>query len=141
MDSGDEHEFSSSLKFKKIYDDQLPKHDSAKNPEGTQKWLNACDDVVQSMTQAGGDKLVAMQRKKMPEIGSTAKKSIDNAPPWLKADRELNYSSDDEVLETETEKSKGKKAVPESRYSKPASESSGSKSSSSEELIVSGDTL
>ena len=58
MDSGDEHDFSSSLKFKKMYDDQLPKHDSTKNPEGTQKWLNACDDVVQSMTQAGGDKLV-----------------------------------------------------------------------------------
>ena len=55
MDSGGEHEFSSPLKFKKKYDDQLPKHDSAKNPEGTQKWLNACDEVVQSMTSTGGD--------------------------------------------------------------------------------------
>ena len=43
MDSGDEHDISSALKFKKIYDDQLPKHDSAKNPEGTQSWLNACE--------------------------------------------------------------------------------------------------
>ena len=91
MDSGDEYDISSTLEFKKMYDDQLPKHDSAKNPEGTQKWLNACDDVVQSMTQAGGDKLVAMQRKKMPEIGPAVKKSIGHAPPWLKADSELNY--------------------------------------------------
>ena len=51
----------------------------------------------------------------------------------------MNYSSDDEIVETETEKSKGKRAVPESR--KPASESSGSKSSSSEELIIGGDNL
>ena len=95
--------------------------------------MNACNDVVQSMTQAGGDKLVAMQRKiKMPDIGSTAKKSIDNAPPWLKADSELNYSSDDDVLETETEKAKRKKAV---------SESSECKLSSSAELIVGGDNL
>ena len=100
MDSEDEHEFSSSLKFKKIYDDKLPKHDSAKNPEGTQKWLNACDEVVQSMTSSGGDKLINMQRDKMPEIGARSKKSIDNAPPWLQADAELNYSSsDDEALE------------------------------------------
>ena len=59
-------------------------------------------------------------------------KSIDNAPPWLKADSELNYSSDDEIMETETETSKGKK---------PASESSESKSNSSEELIIGGDDL
>ena len=122
MDSGDEHEFSSSLKFKKMYDDQLPKHDSAKNPEGTQKWLNACDEVVQSMTSSGGDKLVNMQRDKMPEIGARSKKSIENAPPWLQADTELNYSSsDDEALEkTEAEKAKRKKAASDS--SEPPSE-------------------
>ena len=128
MDSGDEQEVSSSLMFKKIYDDRLPKHDSAKNPEGTQKWLNACDEVVQSMTSSGGDKLINMQRNKMPEIGARSKKSIDNAPPWLQADAELNYSSsDDEPLEkTEAEKAKGKKAASESSEPK----------SSSEELFV-----
>ena len=135
MDSGDEHEFSSSLKFKKMYDDQLPKHDSAKNPEGTQKWLNACDEVVQSMTSSGGDKLIDMQRSKMPEIGTRSKKSIENAPPWLQADAELNYSSsDDEPLEKteakKAEKAKGKKAVTDSSESK----------SSSEELIVEEET-
>jgi hypothetical protein len=43
----------------------------------------------------------------MPEIGTRSKKSIENAPPWLQADAELNYSSsDDEPLEkTEAEKS------------------------------------
>ena len=133
MDSGDEQELSSSLMFKKIYDDRLPKHDSAKNPEGTQKWLNACDEVVQSMTSSGGDKLINMQRNKMPEIGARSKKSIDNAPPWLQADAELNYSSlDDEPLEkTEAEKAKGKKATSESSESK----------SSSEELFVEEETL
>jgi len=119
MDSGDEHEYSSSSKFKKIYDDQLPKHDSAKNPEGTQKWLNACDEVVQSMTSSGGDKLIDMQRDKMPEIGARSKRNMDNAPPWLQADSELNYSSaDDEPVEkTEAEKAKKKKAASESRES------------------------
>ena len=139
MDWGDEYDLSSTLKFKKIYDDQLPKHESAKNPEGTQKWLHACDDVVSSMTSSGGDKLVALQRQKMPEIGSAVKKNIDNAPPWLKADSELNDSLDDEIVEKETERSKGKRSVPESR--KPTSESSDSKSSSSEDLIIGGDNL
>ena len=75
----------------------------------------------------------------MPEIGSAVKKNIHNAPPWLKEDSELNYSSDDEIVEKETERSKGKKAVPESR--KPFSESSDPKSSSSEDLIIGGDDL
>ena len=75
----------------------------------------------------------------MPEIGPAVKKSIGHAPPWLKADSELNYSSDDEIVEKETERSKGKKAVPESR--KPSSESSDPKSSSSEDLIIGGDDL
>jgi hypothetical protein len=110
MDSGDEQDVSSSLMFKKKYDDRLPKHDSARNPEGTQKWLNACDEVVQSMTSSGGDKLIDMQRSKMPEIGTRSKKSIENAPPWLQADAELNYSSsDDEPLE-KTEAEKAEKA-------------------------------
>ena len=56
----------------------------------------------------------------MPGIGAAAKKNINNAPPWLKEDSELNYSSDDEIVEKETERSKGTRAVPESR--KPASD-------------------
>ena len=136
MDSGDEHEYSSSSKFKKIYDDQLPKHDSAKNPEGTQKWLNACDEVVQSMTSSGGDKLIDMQRDKMPEIGARSKRNMDNAPPWLQADSELNYSSaDDEPAEkTEAEKAKKKKAASEPSEPK-------SSKSSSEELILEEESL
>ena len=124
MDSGDEQDGSSSLMYKKIYDDRLPKHDSAKNPEGTQKWLNACDEVVQSMTSSGGDKLIDMQRSKMPEIGTAFKKSIDNAPPWLQADAELNYSSSDDEFKEKT------KAFTDSSESK----------SSSEELIVEEET-
>ena len=72
----------------------------------------------------------------MPEIGARSKRSMDNAPPWLQADSELNYSSaDDEPVEkTEAEKAKKKKAASESSEPK-------SSKSSSEELILEEESL